>query len=134
MNRRNQQLSKIHIAKKDLALDDDTYRALLTRVTGMSSAKVLNPLQVAAVLREFERLGWKPKQGRAKPKPAADRAKLVGKIEAQLADAGRPWEYGDGLAKRLYKVERLEWLDAVQLRGVVTALAKDAKRHGRRHE
>ncbi len=132
MTRRNQQLSKIHIAKKDLGLDDDTYRALLHRVTGQSSAKDLSPLQVAKVLQEFERLGWKSQQGRGKPKPAADKAKLVGKIEAQLAEAGRPWEYGDGLAKRLYQVERLEWLDAKQLGGVVAALAKDAKRHGRR--
>ncbi len=132
MNRRNQQLSKIHIAKKDLGLDDETYRALLGRITGQSSAKDLNPLQVAKVLQEFERLGWKSQQGRGKPKAAADKAKLVGKIEAQLAEAGRPWEYGDGLAKRLYQVERLEWLDAKQLSGVVAALAKDAKRHGRR--
>lgn len=132
MNRRNQQLSKIHIAKKDLGLDDETYRALLARVTGQSSAKDLTPLQVAKVLQEFERLGWKSKQGRSKPKPAADKAKLVGKIEAQLAEAGRPWEYGDGLAKRMYNLDRLEWLDAEQLGGVVAALAKDAKRHGRR--
>ena len=132
MNRRNQQLSKIHIAKKDLGLDDETYRALLSRVTGQSSAKDLSPLQVAKVLQEFGRLGWKSKQGRSKPKPAADKAKLVGKIEAQLAEAGRPWEYGDGLAKRMYNVDRLEWLDAEQLGGVVAALAKDAKRHGRR--
>ena len=132
MNRRNQQLSKIHIAKKDLGLDDETYRALLSRITGQSSAKDLSPLDVAKVLREFERLGWKPQQGRSKPKPAADKAKLVGKIEAQLAEAGRPWDYGDGLAKRMYNVDRLEWLDAEQLGGVVAALAKDAKRHGRR--
>lgn len=132
MSRRNQQLSKIHIAKKDLGLDDETYRALLSRITGQSSAKDLSPLLVAKVLQEFERLGWQPKQGRAKPKPAADKAKLVSKIEAQLAEAGRPWEYGDGLAKRLYQVERLEWLDSKQLGGVVAALAKDAKRHGRR--
>lgn len=132
MNRRNQQLSKIHIAKKELGLDDDTYRALLSRITGKSSAKDLSPLDVAKVLQEFERLGWKSKQGRNKPKPAADKAKQVGKIEAQLAEAGRPWDYGDGLAKRMYNADRLEWLDAKQLSGVVAALAKDAKRHGRR--
>ncbi|KTT63597.1 hypothetical protein NS383_18895 [Pseudomonas oryzihabitans] len=131
MNRRNQQLSKIHIAKKELAMDDDSYRAMLARVAGVTSAKDLGPRQVGAVLREFERLGWKPKAGRAKPNAAADRAKLVGKIEAQLASAGRPWDYADALAKRLYKVERLEWLDATQLGGVITALAKDAQRHGR---
>ncbi|WP_095157165.1 gp16 family protein [Pseudomonas sp. Irchel 3E13] len=134
MNRRNQQLSKIHIAKKDLGLDDDTYRAMLMRVAGKSSAKDLSPLQVANVLRELERLGWQAKRGRAKPNPATDRVKLVGKIEAQLAAAGRPWEYGDGIAKRLYKVEKVEWLNPEQLRGVVAALAYDAKRHGRQHE
>lgn len=131
MNRRNQQLSKIHIAKKDLAMDDDSYRAMLARVAGVNSAKDLNPRQVGLVLREFERLGWKPKPGRPKPSAAADRQKLVGKIEAQLAEAGRSWNYADGLAQRLYKVERLEWLDAKQLGGVITALAKDAQRHGR---
>jgi len=134
MSSRNKQLSKIHIAKKDLGLDDDTYRAMLVRVVGKSSSKDLTPLEVAKVLQELERLGFKPKRGRAKPKPAADRAKLVGKIEAQLASAGRQWEYGDGIAKRLYKVEKVEWLNPEQLRGVVTALAKDAKRHGRQHE
>jgi len=131
MNRRNQQLSKIHIAKKELAMDDDSYRAMLARVAGVTSAKDLGPRQVGAVLSEFERLGWKPKPGRAKPNAAADRQKLVGKIEAQLAEAKRPWDYADALAQRLYKVERLEWLDAKQLGGVVTALAKDAERHGR---
>ncbi|PLP96027.1 regulatory protein GemA [Pseudomonas sp. FFUP_PS_473] len=133
-DRRNQQLSKIHIAKKDLGMDDDSYRAMLVRIAGKTSAKDLSPLQTANVLRELERLGWQPKRGRAKPKPAADRAKLVSKIEAQLADAGRPWAYGDGIAKRLYKVEKVEWLNPEQLRGVVAALAYDAKRHGRQHE
>lgn len=131
MNRRNQQLSKIHVAKKDLGMDDESYRVMLARVAGVTSAKDLNPRQVGLVLREFERLGWKPKPGRTRPNAAADRAKLVGKIEAQLADAGRSWNYADALAQRLYKVERLEWLDAKQLGGVVTALAKDAQRHGR---
>lgn len=132
MNNRNQQLSKIHIAKKDLALDDDTYRALLSRVTGKSSAKDLSPLESAKVLRELERLGWKPKQGRAKPQPLKDREKLVGKIGAFLAEADRTWEYADALAKKLHKVEKLDWLNPEQLRGVVAALAYDAKRHGRR--
>lgn len=133
-DRRNQQLSKIHIAKKDLGLDDDSYRAMLMRIAGKTSSKDLSPLQTANVLRELERLGWQPKRGPAKPKPAADRAKLVSKIEAQLADAGRSWAYAVGIAKRLYKVEKVEWLNPEQLRGVVAALAYDAKRHGRHHE
>ncbi len=89
MTTRNLQLSKIHIAKKDLGLDDETYRALLGRVAGVRSAKDLTPRQIGAVLAEFARLGWASapakKHGRKAPVAAPDREKLVGKIEAFLA-------------------------------------------------
>lgn len=135
MNRRNLDLSKIHIAKKDLALDEDTYRSMLQRVAGVTSAKDLSPLKTTAVLAELVRLGWKPKKskvGRAAPKVAPDREKLVGKIEAFLAEAGREWAYADGMALRMFKVERVEWLDARQLGSMVSALTYDANRNGRR--
>jgi phage gp16-like protein len=99
------------------------------------SAKELNKRQVGAVLAEFERLGFQPKAakkaGRKAPKAAPGRAAMVGKIEAFLAEAGRPWEYADGMALRMFKVDRLEWLDSDQLRRMIAALAIDAKRHGR---
>ncbi|SNT07279.1 gp16 family protein [Pseudomonas segetis] len=128
-------LAKIHIAKSQLGLDDETYRALLARVAGVRSAKELNPRQIGAVLAEFERLGFKPtaakRSGRAAPKPAVDRKALIGKIEAQLADADRPWAYADAMAKRMFKVERVEWCDSDQLRRLVAALTYNAKRNGR---
>ncbi len=135
MSTRNLQLSKIHIAKKDLGLDDETYRSLLARVAGVRSAKDLNPRQIGAVLAEFARLGWtsgpSKKHGRKAPVAAPDRAKLVGKIEAFLAEAKRSWAYADGMAYRMFKVERVEWLDPDQLRKMVAALTYDARRHGR---
>lgn len=135
MSTRNLQLSKIHIAKKDLGLDDETYRALLVRVAGVRSAKDLTPRQAGAVLAEFTRLGWAPaqakKHGRNAPKPAPDREKLVGKIKAFLAEAKRSWAYADGMALRMFKVERVEWLDPGQLQKLVAALTYDARRHGR---
>lgn len=135
MNRRSAALGKIHIAKKALGLDDDTYRALLARVAGVTSAKDLTPRQVSAVLAEFQRLGWQPvaakRSGRKAPKPALDRVALVGKIEALLAEAGRPWSYADALSSRMFKVDRVEWCDSDQLRRLVAALVYDAKRHGR---
>ena len=135
MTTRNLQLSKIHIAKKDLGLDDETYRALLGRVAGVSSAKDLTPRQTGAVLAEFIRLGWvsapAKKPGRKAPAVAPDRKKLVGKIEAFLAEANRSWAYADGMALRMFKVERVEWLDPGQLQKMVAALTYDARRHGR---
>ena len=135
MSTRNLQLSKIHIAKKDLGLDDETYRALLVRVAGVRSAKDLTPRQTGAVLAEFARLGWASapakKHGRKAPEPAPDREKLVGKIGAFLAEAKRSWAYADGMALRMFKVERVEWLDPGQLQKLVAALTYDARRHGR---
>jgi phage gp16-like protein len=48
----------IHVAKKQLGLDDETYRAVLHRVTGVSSSKDMTPAQHSAVLAEFRRLGF----------------------------------------------------------------------------
>lgn len=51
-------IAKVHVAKKQLGLDDGTYRAVLHRVTGRDSAADLNEVQLGNVIREFVRLGW----------------------------------------------------------------------------
>ncbi|MCY1220864.1 hypothetical protein D9M72_328950 [compost metagenome] len=124
---------KIQIARRQLGLDDETYRDILKRTVGAESSKDLTSRQIGRVLAELERLGFQPAQakgGRTKPSAAEDRAPLVGKIEAQLADAGRPWAYADTMALRMFKVERVEWCDTDQLRRLVAALSYDAQRHG----
>jgi phage gp16-like protein len=129
---RNASLAKIHIAKKQLGLDDETYRAMLQQHGGVTSAKDLTPLGAAKVLHHLEKAGFKPKANPGKrPKPAAGRAALVSKIEAQLTDAGRPWAYVDGMARKMFKVEKVDWLDEEQLGKIVAALAYDAKRRAK---
>ena len=68
---RNPMLAKIHIAKKELGLDDGTYRTILERITGKSSSSGLPDSQLDAVLTEFKRLGWKPKAATATAKTDA---------------------------------------------------------------
>ena len=82
-------LSKIHIAKQQLGMDDDIYRGLLARVAGVRSSKELSTRQASAVLNEFERLGWKPKPSskvKGKPHNFKELPERIRKIEAQLAD------------------------------------------------
>lgn len=43
-------IAKIHVLKKQLGLDDDTYRAMLNVQTGMTSAKHLNKAQCLKVI------------------------------------------------------------------------------------
>ena len=54
------QLALIHVAKAQLRLDDDDYRALLLRVGGVSSSKGLSRDGFDAVMGAMERLGFDP--------------------------------------------------------------------------
>ncbi|PPA30451.1 regulatory protein GemA [Aeromonas jandaei] len=134
---RNGQMAKIHIAKAELGLDDEEYRALLGRVAGVKSAKELNPRQIGAVLAAFEKLGWQPKASKKqhgrRPSVAKTRQGILGKIEALLADAGRPWAYAKSMAHHMFKREELDWLTTDELTRLMQALVIDAKRRGK-HE
>jgi phage gp16-like protein len=55
---RRARLAKIHIARKQLAMADDSYRALLHRITGKDTSAALDIVQLDAVLQEFKRLGF----------------------------------------------------------------------------
>ena len=138
--RRNAQLGAIHKGAKTLGLDDDTYRALLRRVTAevtgavADSAADLAPWEREAVLDEYRRLGWKDSRPKGKwerkPKVAESKEVLTGKIEALLTTKrqieGTPylsWKYADGIARRVAKVDALQFCDEANLRKVVAALA-----------
>ncbi len=131
---RNPALAKIHIAKKDLAMDDDTYRAMLKNVAGVESSRELTDTGITKVLAHLQRCGWKPKvSAKVGKKPSVGRGRkaLVGKVEALLAEAKRPWSYADAMAQRMFQVEKIDWLEPEQLIKLVAALTYDAKRHGR---
>ena len=66
---RRQLLARVHIAKKEMRLQDADYRAVLQRMTGQTSSARCEDRQLIGLLDEFRRLGWKPKTGK---KPNAD--------------------------------------------------------------
>jgi len=69
---RRRELALIHAAKKDLALTDDSYRAILQRLCGVASAAELDARGRQAVLDHFRTLGWNPGRHKA-PKRAGAR-------------------------------------------------------------
>lgn len=126
-------LAKIHIAKAQLALDDDTYRTMLRSVAGVDSSKDLTAEGASTLLKHMERCGFKPKRsGNRRPSVAVARTAQLGKIEALLKDAGRSWEYVNGMVKRICKVDAIEFCDDEMLRKLITALEYDASRRARR--
>ena len=131
---RNRQLGRIHAGKKALGLDDDTYRCLLERVTGKRSSADMTHLERQAVITELVRLGFKVEDAAARKRVFAGKPKNVAevpmlrKVEALLADNHRPWSYAHSMAKRMFHVNRVEWLHDDQLHKLVAALQTDANR------
>lgn len=137
-DRRRRDMAFIHLAKKQLGMDDATYRAMLWSVARVRSAADLDFTGLQRVRAHLERCGFKPAKGkRAYPgRPAnidsADRGPLLRKIEALLTDARRGWDYAHAMAKRMFHVERLEFCAPEDLRKLIAALTYDqARRSGR---
>ena len=55
------QLAAIHVGKKALGLSDGAYRAALERLTGATSASMLEPAEFEMVIEHFMALGWRPR-------------------------------------------------------------------------
>lgn len=79
---------KIQLARRQLGLDDDTYRAVLERVTGVRSSKGLSSGQIDAALAEFQRLGFQPAAGRKHSREPRSDLRLIFVLWRLLATAG----------------------------------------------
>jgi len=131
--RRNKQLAMIHLAKKDLGLDDETYRAMLKNVADVTSASELTAYGLGQVIEHLRAKGWEPKV-KARPRPAEDRVRLVKKIRRLLMNDNRPDAYADGMSAHMFGVDKFEWCNPEQLKKIVAALAIDARRRrGKAH-
>ena len=151
-DQRTAELAKIHIGAKQLGLDGDSYREMLQAVAGVRSAADLDAAGRRAVLEHLRRCGAQgPRRrrrvpeypGRPKNMDRGGARRRIGrpgdvecqaylrKIEAYLAEAGRPWKYADAMALRMFKIHKAQWLESEQLRRLMLALLYDAKRHGR---
>lgn len=53
-------IAAIHVAKKQLGLDDDTYRSSLVRVTGKDSVREMSEAERQKVIAAFRERGFKP--------------------------------------------------------------------------
>lgn len=127
---RTKDLARIHLAKKQLGLDDEAYRDILRQTTGKTSSADLSPKERFKLLRTLQELGAKDARSYpGKPaKPAPDQKALLAKIEAQLAVAQRPWSYADAMARHMFKREQVGDCEHGELVRLVAALAYDAKR------
>lgn len=135
---RKNDLAKIHIAKKQLGLDDQLYRDLLRRIANVESAAQLDQWQRVKVLNEFQRLGWLKAQKTQRDSKAAEAEATANKVaqlkRGQVRLAEKLWAqlYAIGAVNnptglnayvyRMTKVERIEWANSKKLNVVIEGL------------
>jgi len=133
---RNTDLAKIHVAKKQLNMSDDDYRAMLWTQGRVHSSKDLDHAGRASVLDYLKAIGFKAVSSPASKQPrrpqiGADKLKLVRRIRAQLISLKRkPDTYADGIAKQMFGIEFYEWCTHDQLHAITAALAIQQRREG----
>lgn len=117
-------LAMLHIAKKELALDDETYRDLLERVTGRRSARDMSAAELGKCIDELKTRGFRPK--RKAPRSSDPHVRKIWALWRQLGDDGhlrspdRPALRA--FVKRMTGVENPDWLTQAQANTVIEAL------------
>ena len=93
-------LAKVHIAKKDLGVDEDIYRMILREEFGVESAADLANRELEQLVLRFESRGWKAKSGQAQgPAPTGDKAR--GQVDALKERIGQELLHSELNEKRL---------------------------------
>jgi len=143
-NGRRALLAKVHLAKKDLRLDDDTYRDILERITGRRSSAECSVGELENLVAHFRTKGFVPKavaggrKGSAVQRgprqadhPVAKKARALWISLHQLGVVENASEQAlEAFAKRQLGVERMQWMDQGLGFKLIEALKEWAKREG----
>lgn len=122
--KRRKLLAMVHMAKKDMGLDEDTYRAMLVEQFGVSSAAALSTVEMERLLKHMKSKGWK-REDRRTPEQL-EQAQLVS-LKNRAITLAEKLENGEarlnGLCRKLFDVSRVEWVrDTGQMQRLLSVL------------
>ena len=133
MDTRKKLLALIHMGKKELGMDENTYRRMLRHLTGKNSCKDMDVRELNYVLNYMVVTGgFKPGE-----KYANYEATMAERLKYDARRIlGQNWEKRlRGLCRKLTGIEAVEWLHHQQLRqvwGVLRKIEKQEMGNGRR--
>ena len=131
-----EKIAMLHVAKKQLGMNDPEYYAMLSRF-GVKHSNELTFQKWPDVLTYLEGLGFVKRRGTKgsgmNKAFAKSKAPLLKKIEAILADMGKSWSYADGIAQNMFdrdrkSVVKLRFCNYDQTRKVLLALVYQQNR------
>ncbi|MDL2266787.1 regulatory protein GemA [Desulfovibrio sp. OttesenSCG-928-G15] len=139
---RKSYLYQIHAGKTSLDMADADYRDLIARVTAetlgpanavRSCGDITDMAALAAIVDALKAEGWHglPPKRHAKRLPPLPQVRpeakpYFRKVVALRLDMQKSWKYVYSIMQNMYGVERIEWLDATQMHGLMVALERKA--------
>ena len=102
------QIALLHVAKRELGLDDGNYRAVLSLYGGAESAKDVTQAGFSRLMKYLARIGFKAPAFTGRPKRQHDAGALIGpwqtsKIESLYTALGMDTAGQQKLCKRVIK-------------------------------
>ena len=98
------------------------------RVGGADSCAKLDDSALDKVLAEMRGKGFAAKSAGNRPPRRASADAMMRKIEALILDNGWSWNYAHGTAKRMFGIDRVQWLSDQNMHKLVSALQIAANR------
>jgi phage gp16-like protein len=129
----------IHVGKRDLGLDDETYRAMLVGCVNKDSTKAMTVQELERVLERMKRNGFKIRtKNKSGPPtsyrtvaqyPEARKIRALWLFLCELGAVANPAEAAlAAYVKRITGVEALQWLNGRQMETVIETMKKWAMR------
>jgi phage gp16-like protein len=135
----------IHVGRRELSMDDESYRLMLANIPeleGATSSKDLSVPKLKTVLELLKKKGFKvvPKAGKSASSPRKTAAKLADDPQSKLIrhlwlalhDAGAVRDSSEAALNRFVlnrvRVEALQWLSTAQASQVIEHLKQWLKR------
>lgn len=135
---RRAMIAKIHVAQKQLAMNQDDYEQLLFDAGGATSCSDLDDRGLARVLDRMKKLGFRPlppkgRKGATRPAdhPMARKARALWISLHHLGVVDNPSEKAlETFARRQLRCAKLQWADQSQGYKLVEALKAMAEKAG----
>lgn len=121
----------IHVAKRDLCLDNETYRSLLLSHGGKESTLEMSDAALHRVFSAMKKMGFKVKSKPAPNKPKSSIERQISMIRGlwlELADIGEVRDRSDramnAFVHKCTDIGRVEWISSAQASAVIERLKK----------
>ncbi len=121
----------IHVARRELCMETDTYRLMLAGMKGLDGATSTADLSIENLLKVLEQLkqkGFKPRPNKAGKRPLADdvQSKKIRSLWLELHELGAVRDPSEAalakFVKSMTRVSALQWLSTAQASRVIENL------------